>query len=399
MDKNIKNFWIFFTATIFSIMGLDLYIFTNGWYLIELGAPRPSIAVAWAIFFLPGTFLIFFSKKLMVLGRLKKSILTLEILKALTIICAVFLFRMYPRYESVYIISGVLGIFFVPFYPLTYTFLKEIFKTNTVVRFSNLSEVSLQISGAIALFSSGFIYKILGFDGIVVIAASCLTISSILMCFIIEPGAQEAAQNGVGENTIAATQKMSPLKLTFGFFHLVPQVILLLLNIPTLIYVEKVMQGGPIEYGILDATTALAATGVSFAWAYYSSISSKVITFVVMGVVAAIMLIVLGTFYTNALYFPYVAFGILGMFLVSFKMMSRSQLMLTHTANEVAKYSLYYQLVANLSLVGGAFWMASILNNDNGQKCFIILAALALIYAVLITPVLKKLRSEKTHAV
>jgi hypothetical protein len=292
----------------------------------------------------------------------------------------------------VYIVSGVLGVFFVPFYPLTYAFLKEIFKAQSVVKFSNLSEVSFQVSGAIALFASGFVYKKFNFEGIVAISVCCLFISSTLMSLIKEPSATVITKEVSAATDSTQNQKMSTLKLTFGFFHLIPQVVLLLLNIPTLIYVEKVMGAGPVEYGVLDSMTALSATLISFVWAYYSSLSSRILTFVVMGVGAVLMLLLLGSFYTDQFFFPFLAFSVLGVFLVSFKMMSRSQLMLTHTAQEVAKYSLYYQLLANVCIVAGAFGMASLLHNDNGQRALVILAFVTFLFLIFVTPILNRLR-------
>lgn len=377
---------------------MNLYVFTNGWYLIELGAPRENIAIVWAIFFLPGTFLIFFSKKLIVIGRLKRAIVALETLKAATLLSAFFIFRYSQNYLSVYVVSGVLGMFFVPFYPLTYTFLKELFKDKSIVKFSNLSEVSFQVSGAVALFISGFIIKKFGFQGVVLLSTICLFASSFLMVLIEEPGAsilkaKEAVSSG------GSKIRISNLKLVFGFFHLVPQVVILLLNIPTLVYVEQVMGAGPIEYGILDSVTALSGMLVSIVWTYYSSVSSRLSAFTFVGLGSVFILFLISLYSPSHNYFPYFAFALLGGFLISFKMMSRAQLMINHTADDVAVYGLRYQTFANFCLVAGAFGMASLLRSDNGQKSFAILSAVTFSFLALILFLLLKMRKVESSLI
>lgn len=396
MNQNLKNFWIFFTATVFSIMGLNLYIFTNGWYLLELGAERTSVATSWAIFFLPGLFLIFFSKNLMVLGRLKKSILVLEFLKALTLCLAVILFKFKASVFSVYLVSGVLGAFFVPFYPLTYAFLKELFKSSRIVKYSNISEVSFQLSGVIAMLSSGFIYKHLSFIHLTGVSAILLFVSALLISFIRED-LEVTSESSTTKTDLSI--KSSKLTLAFGFIHLMPQTIILLMNIPMLIYVEQVMKKGPIEYGILDACCAFSAMFVGFFWAYFSKASSRLSTLVVVGALTGVGLIIVGNFYFDFLIYPYLIFAVLSLFTVSFKMMSRGQLMLTHTAAEVAKYSLFYQLFSNICLVAGAFLMSIYLKSDNGQGSLAYLSLIAFIYLIIAIPVLKRINKLKATQV
>jgi hypothetical protein len=380
-------FFKFFWSTLLSLMGMSLYLFTHGWYLLELGGGKLSIGLSWAVFFLPGAFMLPVVPRLLKQFSIPKVQFTFEAAKAVMLCIAFIWLKLWPTLSAVYLFSACFGLLFAPFYPGTYALLKRLFVDTSVVKYSNLFEVSLQLSGALALFTSGFAYERAGFLGIVALSAVCLIGSCFFISKVKGPQFLSASSpESWGETyyrffSSLGLVRLSDRRLWLGLLHQVPQNAILLSNIPIMLYVGNTMKAGPKVFGYLDSLYSLVAVAVSIYWSKKTKYTSSV------PVLTALSLVGAGAYLSFA-YFP--AVGVIPYLLMSFeslgltsaKIMSRAVYIETCSEEFVTQYTSFFQLVSNLSLVFGAFALGALLKNHDPSAGLTCLAVVMVLFVV-----------------
>jgi len=394
-----SNFWLFFWSTVFSVIGLDLYLFTHGWFLVELGANKQSIGVSWAIFFLPSLVMLPLCGKLLEERPIRSILLSFEIAKAFLLWSAFLLFKFTPSLTSVYLVSALLGISFSPFYPATYTLLRELFTSQSVVRYSNLFEISLQLAGSFALVGSGFILESFGFVGIVLIAAVTVTTSCIFL-FSMDDSSQEIkvpkqswAQAFQKSFLLQDRSQIRKPQFLLGLVHQVPQTCILLSNIPLVLYVSHMMNAGPKEYGFLDGLYGFAALAASLLWARWPQRSSNRNLLILMSALGAIGFVQFALLPSYSP-LPYLYMILFAIVITSSKIMSRAAFIQSSEKEFIATYSPFFQIVSNLSLVIGAFLVGILMDHQGVQAAMLSLAAIMLMYSLLMLALKQKRPTE-----
>ena len=61
------DYWLYFIAMIISLIGIDLFVYTQGWYMLSLTGSKLAVGLSWSIFFTPSLFF------MPVIGRLLDS--------------------------------------------------------------------------------------------------------------------------------------------------------------------------------------------------------------------------------------------------------------------------------------------------------------------------------------
>lgn len=391
-----KNFWRFFWSTVLSIVGMDLYLFTHGWYLIELGGGKLSLGVSWAIFFLPTLLMLPACARLLKEYSVRRVQLSFEIAKASMLWVALFWLSVKPSIAAVYLLSAAFGFLFSPFYPATYALLKNLFSDNRIGKYSNLFEVSLQIAGAVALFSSGFLYENYRFYGIVFVSALAVTGS----CFFLLRLEQVGSPSGKTKQPWLSTYlsffsfpetRLSDWRFLAGLTHQIPQSAVLLLNIPLVVYVYQKMGGGPREYGYLDALYALSALGTSLVWSKWPQMNKRPSLLILSGSFSVIGFIALAGLPPSGV-LPFIYIASLASALTSAKLIGRATYIENSPTDFVVRFTPFFQLVANSTLVLGAYFAGIVMEQGSVDAAMYCLAGLMAFFLVAFPLVQKRLR-------
>lgn len=380
------NFWRFFWSTVLSIVGMDLYLFTHGWYLIQLGGGGLSIGVSWAIFFSPSILMLPACSRLLKEYSVRRVQLSFEIAKASMLWVALVWIVFWPSIAAIYLLSACFGLLFSPFYPATYTLLKNLFDDGRVVKYSNLFEVSLQLAGATALFASGFIYEQLKFPGIVLVSAlavsaSCLFIGRLEQVGANFPSTESWLRTYINFFRLPNFSQFADPRFLAGLTHQIPQSTILLMNVPLVAFVYQKMGAGPREYGYLDSLYGVVALATSLAWTKWPKWSRSAPVLLAASAAGCLGFIAFGTLnMTGSL--PYWYMAAIAVALTTSKLMARATYIERCEKQFVAENTPLFQMFSNLTLVAGATLAGAVMEHSSVDTTMLSLAGVMAAFAL-----------------
>jgi MFS family permease len=369
---------------------VNLYTFTQGWYLLELSGQKLSVGLSWTLFFLPSLIIFPLIGRILDSENLKKTLIGLELVKCALLGVLCLLLTWHPSTHLIFGINILLGIAYAPFFPGIYVVLKSVLSQNQLTRYSHLFEVSLQVSNIVSVMASGLIYKAVGFEIILLIGSGLILIS----CFFLHQiqFKTQSITNKEGKffseykNVIRSSYEairsaaLTPQQLVVGLFHQFPQTVALISNVPILLYVYQVMKKGPVEYGILDSIFGIAAVAASLFWSHFHVLSEKRQTLFWVTLFSAISILIMG-FTSPNLNFPYIVMFFYGAFLISSKILMRASVVRMTPQNKAGTFATLFQSANSLIMIF-MFLITSYLSEIwNPPSVFLFLATLMFIYS------------------
>jgi len=275
----------YFISVILSISGIGFFLYTQGWFILNLKGSSLSVGLAWSIFFTPSIFVLPIFGKLLNSVYSKKTIVYSEFLKAFLMIVFIPIIYIWPNIYLVYLLSSLMGILFAIFIPSLFVILKNVFNDLKTVKYSHLLEISIQIGSTVSIFLSGYIYSAAGFELTLFIGGILTICSAILLMMIpiniqgkLEPIHIFKEYKEYVEFTLKSifrNDKKCGINHLFGILHQFPQNIILILNIPLIIYVDQAMKKSSFQYGIIDASIGLVAMFCGLFWSRHFRMSQK----------------------------------------------------------------------------------------------------------------------------
>jgi MFS family permease len=394
----MKNYWIYFSASLLSLIGSNYFIFTQGWYLLQLSQERTSVGVTWSLFFLPSLVCLPLIGRLLDSNRLKRLILVCEAAKLTLLLGFHVILQNDPSRAAVYVLACLYGIFFAPYYASVYVMVKRLVPPALQTKYSHYFEVSLQISNIVAIFSSGFIFEKFGFVNLLLLSSFfvLLGLCGMLMFSIEEKQSGPASLfSGYGEIIKLLKRPLSEHGMTkrqflFGIIHTFPQSVILVGNVALTLYVFDIMKGGPATFGLIDSLGCVAALAVSLIWVRYHRFSEKseavILTAVLAGLAVAGTALVPGQGPM-----PYLWMFLYGALLTSSKILARASIVKIIPKERVGQFSTLFQ-TTGYAMMMLLFCLVSALSDSIGAAgLFALLGTLLFGYgclaSVLLTPV------------
>ncbi|MBI4405644.1 MAG: MFS transporter [Deltaproteobacteria bacterium] len=373
-----------------------------GWYLLQLTGQKLSVGIAWTLIFVPGILFLPFSASLLDLCKARSVILFFEVLKVLLLLAAASFLVVRPSSGVVYLLSILFGLAFAPFYPMGYVAVKRYSQSDVVAKHSSLLEVSIQIACIIGVVLTGFLLEKIGFVAILFLA-SAFGLASVVVAVLLKPATGDENRQGVFEYFLRSSAKNSLVSFSsaikksialsgryrqtawFGLIHQIPQNLILVSNVPLLIYVSDAMKKGPFEYGLLDAVFSVLALGCGFYWSTRKcfSLSSVALSSVCSGVT----LVLFGLVSPNGL-MPYLVMILLAVAMVSAKIHSRSFLLQIVDESDIGVLSSFFQLVSYVVMLAMFFLISFLCDRWHVSFAYYALGICALLYAVLVKVIL-----------
>ena len=390
----MKNYWTYFIASLISLIGSNFFIFTQGWYLLEITGEKTSVGITWSLFFLPSLLLLPMIGILLDKFDLKKVMINFEVLKILIFLLFVPLLKWNPDPVLVYALAIAYGIAFVTYYPSVYVIVKHLVPEALQTRYSHVFELSLQVANIVGCVASGFIYEQIGFLNLLLISVLCFVVGWIGMTFLKLPEREKSPSLSVllgGYRDVYRILKrfrsdgaLSQRQFLFGVLHQFPQAIILVGNIPIILYVSEIMQKGPAEFGVLDAVISIAAAVVSLFWSQYHEISRTRSANILISFAAGAAVCLTG-FIDGSGLLPYAWMVVYGSLLISSKILARGAIVRMIPPLQMGTYSALFQTCA-YSLMMVLFLCVSFLTNHVGVTgLFVFLGAMLCLYGVAVS--------------
>jgi MFS family permease len=386
----MKNYWFFFVAALFSLTGVNFYAYTQGWYLLALTGEKLSVGISWSILFLPSLFFLPVMGKMLDTLPLKKVLICFEIAKLGVLASFVLVSQFVESKWIVYLFTSLFGLSFAPFYPSLYVVLKKLTPKSTETKYSHLFEISIQISSIVAVLSAGYLYQSLGFFNLVGLGCACIFISIFFLATIRFPaiGTKVPVSSifkGYSETwsiakSIFSNSTLSARQILFGILHQFPQNIVLVGNIPLILFVYEVMKKGPVEFGIMDAIYGVSAMGVSFVWARQHAGSQTKIAFM-LSLLGAGLSLCLMSIISVELIWPYLATAILASMLTSSKILSRAAVVRMIPADKMGVMSTSFQTFSYISLITMFFAFSFLSSIYSARIIYGLLGVLLLLFS------------------
>lgn len=387
----MKNYWLYFVASLASLIGSNYFIFTHGWYLLQLTGEKASVGVTWSLFFLPSLLLLPIIGRLLDSRRLKQVLLGFELGKMLVFAVFVPLLLAHPSKALVFALAAIYGVMFAPYYSSVYVMLKRLVPPNEQTRYSHYFETSLQISNIVALFSSGFLFQSLGF-----LKLLTLSIGFILLGFlgmtrlkfeepetISSPRSLLSAYNDFWAvfKKMGTEKSLSLQQMIFGIIHQMPQSVILVSNVALILYVHEVMKKGPREFGIIDAVFGFSALLISLLWARWHRLSERKAVYLGVSILAGIFLIAMCWIPNTGLWL-YAAIAVYALFLVSSKIIARAAVVRMISREQMGLFSGAFQASGYVILML-LFGLVSLLSRSSSPTVlFMVLGGAMVVYGV-----------------
>lgn len=389
----MKNFWIFFAASILSLIGSNYFIFTQGWYLLYLTGSKTSVGTSWCIFFVPALLFLPLIGSLLDGPNLKKVLMRVEFAKIIIFVSFAVLLKLKPTTTLVYLMSGLYGIFFAMYFPSVYVLLKRLVPANQQTKYSHLTEASLQISNIVGVFSSGFLFQAIGFENLLLLSAGAVGLGLLgLRTLKFEVIGQTSSKKqslfsgykkvfGLLLGQSPETKRLDQKTTTFGFFHMFPHAIIMVSNVPLILYVSDIMHKGVREFGVIDALIGLAALGASLLWSRLHSLSERKDVYVALSLISGAVCMAALLVSPEGVS-PYVWIFVFGATLVSSKVIARANLVRMVSKEQMGSYSSLFQTVGNAVMLA-LFALVSMLSHTfDARNLFAILGVAMLGYAI-----------------
>ena len=357
-----RCFWIFFTATLLSLIGSNQFLFTQGWYLLEITGEKTTVGLTWSLFFLPSLLVLPLIGQILDSRDLKRFLVGVEGLKVAAFLAFAAALAVKPHALVVYAMAVAYGMLFATYFPSVYVVLKRLSSPEEQTRNSHLMEVSLQISNVVSVFATGFLYETLGFVPVMLLSALCIGVGALLMTTLdagfLAPAASVKRRSLVdGYRRLfdalfrGAASDLSARERAFGFLHMFPHAIIMVSNVPLILYVSNVMGKGVKEFGVIDALIGFAAMAASLCWSRWHRLSERPIVYVASSVAGAIACIGMA-FIPSGGVMPYLWVLLLGWFLVSSKVMARAAMVRMVSKEQMGAYGSLFQTVGNGVMLG-----------------------------------------------
>jgi MFS family permease len=399
----MKNYWIYFWSSLISLIGSNYFIFTHGWYILQLTGQKASVGLTFTLFFLPGLICMPLVGKLLDSVPLKKLLLSFEAYKLFLFITFTIALHFYPLPALVYALAVLYGIAFAPYFPSVYIAVKRLVPSDKQTRFSHISETSLQIANIVSVFSSGFIFQSYGFLVLMLFAAVCILLGSIGMLKLDLPqeGEKEFSTkylfSGYKEvgSLIKGRSELSREHFLFGVFHQLPQAVIMSGNIPLLLYVSETMHKGPKEFGVLDALIGVAAFGVSLLWTRWHKLSESPYTQIIVTLLAGITTVGI-VFLPPTGASPYFWMLAYGGFLISSKILARATVVRRIPKEQMGLFSTFFQTCGCVMMLSLFFLIGWLNKTLSPTYLFAILGGILIVYAAGLCTIHYYFRKEKT---
>ncbi len=391
-DINLK-YRCYFISVILSISGIGFFLYTQGWFILNLKGSSLSVGLAWSMFFTPSIFVLPIFGKLLNSVYSKKTIVYSEFLKAFLMIVFIPIIYVWPNIYLVYLLSSLMGILFAIFIPSLFVILKNVFNNVKTVKYSHLLEISIQIGSAVSIFLSGYIYSAAGFE-LTLLIGGILTVCSALLLMMIPIDVQGKLEPihifkeykeyiKFTLKSILKKEKKCFTNHLFGILHQFPQNIILILNIPLIIYVDKAMRKSSFQYGIIDASIGLVAMLCGLFWSRHFKMSQKKIIMVCMPIGVFLLFAVIYCINPES-YLVYFVFPFLGFFLCSSKIQCRAAVLTQTPSDKIGELTAFYQAATYLILIVMSFSISYLVDILSPQIIFVMLGVLMLLFSVYI---------------
>lgn len=358
-----RDYWLYFFSVLLSLVGIDLFVYTQGWYVLQLTGSHLSVGFSWSIFFTPSLFLLPIMGSLLDSPGVKKVLITFEFLKSAILLLFIPILYLMPSIYFVYLMSALFGIFFSTFYPSIYVVLKKVVPTDLAAKYSHLFELSIQVASMIAMALAGLLYVMLGFLPLIAMGSLLLIFSALIMTRIhIKQNVSFESIHLLNEykkffdlfKIVFGRKNDNRRTYLFGVLHQFPQNIILAINIPILLYVYNVMKKGPYEYGMLDSVAGLAAFLAGIFWTkYYKKGQSKKLL-VSMSLLTVLSFLLIAILHPKSI-LPYGAFFLMSLFLTSSKIQCRAAVLMTTPAEVMGRLTAFYQTISYALMIMLAF--------------------------------------------
>jgi MFS family permease len=361
-QSSFRNFLLFLAGATTSLMAANLFLFTQGWYLLELTGKKASVGMAWSLYFLPGLVLLPILGKVLKEFPIRKLVLYAEKSRLLLFLLLVGVLSYWPSPEVLYVSVAVFGILVTPYYPVVYTLLKLTSPRTKAAEYSHWFEAAFQFSMLLSVVGSGFLYERLGFIRTLYVVGGLFAISiffwrnlevvsntrrkgsfSIRACYL---EFWELTRKLYRKNE-SSVWFVQPSDMRFGVIHLIPHAVILSANIPILLYVHDIMKKGPIEYSILDGMFSMGAVVAGLFWGKFTQLSESKNLFVLIPLVSSFMLVVFG-FSSGKGHIPYLLVLVLAWLLGSAKSLARAKVIEVIPQEHLSQASSLFQFFGNL---------------------------------------------------
>lgn len=392
ISKN--QYWVYFFAVMSSLIGINLFVYTQGWYVLDISGNNLSVGLSWSLFFTPGLFLLPILGKLLDSSHVKGVLVAFEFLRAAILIIFIPILYFFPKIYVVYLMSAFFGFFFATFYPSIYVVLKRIVPDDMISKYSHMFELSIQIASSVSILISGFLYKKIGFFSLTALGAAFIFISAFLMYTLkLDKNiSQKQSFSLLSEyknffglfKEMLKSEKQTKRDYLFGIFHQFPQNITMAANIPLLLYVYETMHKGPVEYGILDALVGVAAMFAGIFWTRYYKISQRRALVILMPFLTGLSFFSIGLIPAKFI-LPYILFYIMATFLTSAKIQCRAAVLKTTSKEMIGRLTSLYQTVSYILTLSLAFLLSYLSQCMAVQNVFFVLGAFMFVFVIFLS--------------
>ena len=386
-------FWIYFCSSFVSLLGSNFLLFSQGWYLLQISGSKASVGLTWSLFFLPSLLVLPFLGQIFDSPRLKAMLERLERAKIFLFVLFFGLLSFSPRPELVLLLSVLYGICFVPYHPSVYVMVKRLVPPESQARYSYFFEISLQLANIIAVLASGWLFDKFGFLTLLLLSAGFVVLGLLGLRRVDETALTLPAASAV-KHTENPYRRLWTLfwknagpggelerrQFWFGVFHQIPQGVILVGNVPMILYVSDVMKKGAWEFGLLDGVFGLAALLISVFWSarknWIPNVRDNALMSLLGGVTIASVALIPGTGL-----WPYLWMTFYGALLVSNKLFARAAIVAWVPKEKMGTFSTLFQMTGTMMMMGLFLVESAILQSHGVIAGYAFLAMVLIVYS------------------
>ncbi|WP_451995167.1 MFS transporter [Azospirillum argentinense] len=282
----MRDYWAFFVASLLALLSVNFVVYSCGWYLLHLGSSPMSVGVSFFLFFAPGVLILPVMSTALARKGVARSLVKLQVGSASAVAAIGAWLLFIPSPAAAYILIATLGMFFGYYFPSLYVLVKRIVPTEHVPRRVAQLEVAVQLGSILGVVAAGFLFAQLGFVFLVFSSAAMALLAGFSYAHI-TPGivdgdehARDAQKGWAFGSTVKClgnllSRREARLRGWFLVCHGLPQVVVLALNIPILLYVQDTMKAGSDVYGIFDGMFGVGSMLAGFACMRFSTLFGK----------------------------------------------------------------------------------------------------------------------------
>lgn len=257
-----RNFSFFFIADLVSGFGSGMAFIGINWVIYELTGSSGSVGLLMCVTMLSsilcsplaGTLTDRVSRKhiLVLSNGIRGAVITVILIVMLTEINTL------PLIYLLAVLNGAGNAFYIP---ASKAYIQEISSGDQILQSNSLTEISLQFSMFLSVGISGFIYKYIGFEGILVIDAATFFASMLFLLNIHYSSAQETKHHSYVHEFLDGIHYLWSRKTIFflGILAFVPYVVTITSNVVLPDYVTTILSGDEISFGIADMCYGIGA--------------------------------------------------------------------------------------------------------------------------------------------